>query len=166
MNGKGKSTSDCMTYLVVYYSRTGNNKTIAESVANQLSADIDEIVDKKNRQGRLNWLRAGRDSREQKLTEIEYHKNPQDYDTIIIGAPIWAWNPIPPLRTYLQQVDLKGKRVAFFICSQTEAYKEMFSQLAAMTPDSEHIGNFGIQEKRFKNEDYSADLEAFVEKIK
>ncbi|MGY5878755.1 MAG: flavodoxin [Candidatus Thorarchaeota archaeon] len=155
-----------MTYLVVYYSRTGNNRTIAESIASKLSADIDEIVDKKNRQGRLNWLLAGRDSRGGKLTEIEYHKNPQDYDTIIIGAPIWAWNPIPPLRTYLQEVDLKGKRVAFFICSQSEAYVNMFPRLAEMTPDSEHVGNFGIMEKRFKNEDYSADLEAFIAKIK
>ncbi|MHA2086528.1 MAG: flavodoxin family protein [Candidatus Thorarchaeota archaeon] len=90
-----------MTYLVVYYSRTGNNRTIAEAIADTLSADIDEIIDKKKRQGRLNWLRAGGDSRGGKLTEIEYEKNPQDYDTIIIGAPIWAWNPIPPLRTYL-----------------------------------------------------------------
>lgn len=73
---------------------------------------------------------------------------------------------IPPLRTYLQEVDLKGKRVAFFICSQTEAYTDMFSQLAAMTPGSEHIANFGIMEKRFKSEDYSADLEAFIEKVK
>jgi flavodoxin len=155
-----------MTYLVVYFSRTGNNRTIAESIANQLSADIDEIVDKKNRQGRLNWLLAGRDSRAGNLTEIEYQKNPQDYDTIILGAPIWAWNPIPALRTYLQEVDLKEKRVAFFICSKTDAYKDMFARLAEMTPESEHIGNFGIKEQRFKNEDYSADLEAFVEKIK
>jgi flavodoxin len=155
-----------MTYLVVYYSRTGNNRTIADSIASKLSADIDEIIDKKNRSGRLNWLLAGRDSRARKLTEIEYKKNPLDYDTIIIGAPIWAWNPIPPLRTYLKEVDLKGKRVAFFICSQTEAYKDMFSQLAEMTPDSEHIATFGIKEKRFKTEDYSADLEAFIEKIK
>ena len=155
-----------MTYLVVYYSRTGNNRTIAKTIAEKLTADIDEIIDKKNRQGKLNWLLAGRDSRSRKLTEIEYQKNPQDYDTIIIGAPIWAWNPIPPIRTYLQQVDLKGKRVAFFICSKSDAYIKMFPQLAEMTPGSEHIGNFGIQEERFKSEDYKAELEAFVEKIK
>jgi flavodoxin len=155
-----------MTYLVVYYSRTGNNKSIAETIANKLSADIDEIIDKKNRQGRLNWLLAGRDSRAGKLTEIEYQKNPQDYDTIIIGAPIWAWNPIPPLRTYLKEVNLKGKRLAFFICSKSDAYKKMFHQLAEMTPDSEHVANFGIREEEFKNEDYSAELEAFIEKVK
>jgi flavodoxin len=155
-----------MQYLVVYYSRTGNNRTIAESLASRLSADIDEIIDKRNRQGRLNWLRAGRDSRAGNLTEIEYQKNPQDYDTIIIGAPIWAWNPIPPLRTYLHEVDLKGKRVAFFICSKSDAYKDMFLRLAEMTPSSEHIGNFGIKEDRFRNEDYSGDLEAFIKKIR
>ncbi|MHA2191748.1 MAG: hypothetical protein ACXAAP_16150 [Candidatus Thorarchaeota archaeon] len=33
-----------MTYLVVYYSRTGNNRTIAEAIADTLSADIDEII--------------------------------------------------------------------------------------------------------------------------
>ncbi|MFX1606567.1 MAG: flavodoxin family protein [Promethearchaeota archaeon] len=138
---------------------------MAESLASRLSADIDEIIDNINRQGRLNWFIAGRDSRAGNLTEIEYLKNPQDYDTIIIGAPIWAWNQIPPLRTYLGEVDLKGKRVAFFICSKSDAYKDMFSRLAEMTPSSEHIGNFGIQEDRFRNEDYSADLEALIEKI-
>jgi flavodoxin len=155
-----------MTYLVVYFSRTGNNRTIAKSIADALSADIDEIIDKKKRQGKLNWLLAGRDSRAKKLTEIEYAKNPQDYDTIIIGAPIWAWNPIPPIRTYLKEVDLKGKRVAFFICSKSEAYKNIFPQLIEMTPDSEHVATFGILEDRFKNEDYSADLKSFIEKIK
>ena len=155
-----------MSYLVVYYSRTGNNRTIAESIANRLSADIDEIIDKKNRQGKLNWLLAGRDSRAGNLTEIEYQKNPQDYETIIIGAPIWAWNPIPPLRTYLKEVDLRGKRVAFFICSKSDAYQKMFPRLEEKTLGSEHVGNFGIREERFMNEDYSADLEAFIEKIR
>ena len=155
-----------MSYLVTYYSRTGNNRTIGEAIAKALSADIDEITENKKRTGKLGYIKAGADSKSGKLAEIEFEKDPQNYDTIIIGAPIWAGNPIPPLRTYLQEVDLKGKRVAFFICSQTEAYKDMFSQLAAMTPDSEYIGDFGIQEKRFKNEDYSADLEDFIEQVK
>ena len=155
-----------MTYLVAYYSRTGNNRTIGEAIAKALSADIDEIIDKKNRAGRLNWIKAGGDSKGGKLTEIEFEKNPQDYDTIIIGAPIWAGNPNPPLRTYLKEVDLKGKRVAFFICSQTTAHTEMFPQLVALTPDSEHIGNFGIQDKQFKEDDYSSELQEFIEKIR
>ena len=155
-----------MKYLVAYYSRTGNNKSIGEAIAQALSADIDEIIDKKKRKGILNWIRAGRDSMEEKLTEIEFEKNPQNYDTIIIGAPIWAGRPIPPLRTYLNSVDLKGKRVAFYICSKSEGYVEMFPQFKAMTPESEHIATFGITEKRFKEEDYQSEFDAFIAQIK
>ena len=155
-----------MSYLVTYYSRTGHTRTIGEAIAKALSADIDEITEDKNRQGMINYIKAGRDSKEGNLAEIKFDKNPQDYDTIIIGAPIWAGNPIPPLRTYLKEVDLKGKRVAFFLCSQGTGYTEMFPQLVEMTPDSEHIGNFGIQDKRLKDEDYSSELKAFIAKIK
>ena len=42
----------------------------------------------------------------------------------------------------------------------------MFPKLVALIPDSEHKGNFGITQKRFKEEDYSSELEAFVAKIK
>jgi flavodoxin len=37
--------------LVVYYSRTGMTKKLANSIANLLFADIEEIVDTKNRSG-------------------------------------------------------------------------------------------------------------------
>ena len=40
-----------MKILNVYYSRTGNTKTVTEFLANQLDADIEEIVDKKARTG-------------------------------------------------------------------------------------------------------------------
>jgi flavodoxin len=156
-----------MKRLVVYYSRTGNNRAIGNAIAQALNADVDEIIDMKNRKGMLNWLRAGRDSMGGKLTEVEFEKDPQEYDTIIIGAPIWASNPIPPLRTYLQSVDLKGKRVAFYICSQSkENHGEMFYQLRAMTPDSEHIGTFSINEKHFKEGGYEDELEQFIAKVK
>ena len=42
----------------------------------------------------------------------------------------------------------------------------MFPQLVALTPDSEHIGNFGIQDKQFKEDDYSSELQEFIEKIR
>ena len=48
-----------MKKLVVYYSRTGNTKVVAEKIANQLNADISEIIDRKNRKGRLVFLTGG-----------------------------------------------------------------------------------------------------------
>jgi menaquinone-dependent protoporphyrinogen IX oxidase len=153
-----------MKYLVVYYSRTGIIKTIGTTIAKALSADIDEIIDTKNRTGIVNLLRAGRDGQAKKLTEIQSEKNPQDYDVIVIGSPIWSGNPTPALRTYLTNHDLKGKKVAFFICSIVNRYAKVFSQLKEMTPESEHAGIFTAS--RFRKGDRESELNAFIKELK
>jgi flavodoxin len=57
-----------MKILIVYYSRTGRTKKIAEKIQYRLNADIDEISDTKNRAGILGWLSAGRDAGSRRLT--------------------------------------------------------------------------------------------------
>ncbi|MFX0151479.1 MAG: flavodoxin family protein [Candidatus Hodarchaeota archaeon] len=153
-----------MKYLVVYYSRTGNTKAIGMAIGKALSADIDEIKDKKKRLGIFNWIRAARDAQDKNLTEIQYEKNPQDYDMIVIGSPIWAGNPTPALRTYLTTHDLKGKKVAFFISSIAKRYATVFTQLKEMTPESKHSGTFATS--RFRKGDYKSELNTFIEKLK
>jgi menaquinone-dependent protoporphyrinogen IX oxidase len=153
-----------MKYLVAYYSRTGNIKTIGMTIGKALSADIDEIIDKKKRAGIVNWIKAARDAQAKKLTEIQSEKNPQDYDVIVIGSPIWASNPTPALRTYLTTHDLKGKKVAFFISSIVNRYAKVFPQLKEMTPESEHAGIF--TSSRFRKGDHESELNAFIKKLK
>lgn len=43
--------------LVVYYSRTGTTRRLAEVLAKALQADIELVIDKKNRSGTLGYLR-------------------------------------------------------------------------------------------------------------
>jgi flavodoxin len=59
-----------MKTLVIYYTRSGNAKFMAETIAAELGADIEEVIDLKNRQGRLAFLPAGRDAMRGKETEI------------------------------------------------------------------------------------------------
>ena len=40
-----------MKTLVIYYTREGNSKFAAEAIAAELGADIEEVIDLKNRQG-------------------------------------------------------------------------------------------------------------------
>jgi flavodoxin len=104
-----------MKTLVIYYIRTGNSKFVAENIATELGADIEEVIDLKNRQGRLAFLSAGRDAMSGKETEIAKTKRiTTDYDLIIIGQPVWAGSPTPAIRTYLNMNDLSGKKVALF----------------------------------------------------
>ena len=66
-----------MKTLVIYYTRTGNAKFLAETIAAELGADIEEVIDLKKRQGKLGWLSAGRDAMGEKETEIPKQKELQ-----------------------------------------------------------------------------------------
>ncbi|XHH08235.1 MAG: flavodoxin family protein [Candidatus Bathyarchaeia archaeon] len=107
-----------MKCLVVYYSRTGKTRFVAETIASQLGAELEEIIDQKKRSGSLGWIMAGKDASRKSLTEISpATKSPKDYDLIVIGTPIWAWSPTPAVRTYIKQNNLSGKKVALFYTS-------------------------------------------------
>jgi len=104
--------------LIVYYSKTGNTKKVAEELSQELGAEIEEIIDKKNRKGLINWFRSGRDSMKKVGTEIgEMTKNPEDYDLVILGSPVWGRNMVPAVRTYLEKNKEKIKKYALFVTS-------------------------------------------------
>jgi len=45
--------------LVVYYSRTGNARFVAETIAAEVGADVEEVLDLKKRSGPLGFLGGG-----------------------------------------------------------------------------------------------------------
>ena len=76
-----------MKSLVVFYSRTGNAKWAAETVAAHIGADIEEVVDLKKRSGVAGWIGGGRAARSGKETEISpTQKSYADYDLIVLGS--------------------------------------------------------------------------------
>lgn len=101
-----------MKTLITYYSRTGNTKTVGQTLAHALKADIDEIIDVKARMGFVNYMRAARDAKGLRTTRIQVTKNPEEYDRILIGTPVWHGYPTPAIRTYLKRYNLQGKQIA------------------------------------------------------
>jgi flavodoxin len=134
-----------MKTLVVYYTRTGNSKFAAEIIAAELVADIEEVVDLKNRQGKLAYMSCGRDAMSGKETEIAPTKrNPADYDLVIISQPVWAWSPTPAIRTYVNKNDLSGKKVALFFGG--ESLKQAVEKTKALMPNSNFVGILAVEE--------------------
>ena len=141
-----------MKSLVVYYTRTGNAKFVAETIAAELGSDIEEIVDQKKRAGPLGWVSAGRDSTQEKEAQIAPTKlSPQNYDLIVIGTPIWAWRPTPAIRTYLKQNDLSGKKIALFF-TMDNAPKQAVEKTKALMPHSAFVGEITLA-KVLKNKE-------------
>ena len=141
-----------MKTLVIYYTRTGNAKFVAETVAAELGADIEEVVDLKKRQGTFGWLSAGRDATGGKETEIDPTKRtPTDYDLIIIGQPVWAGNPTPAIRTYLNKNDLSGKKVALFFSDSNSG--QAIEKTKALMSKSTFVGELALPAKASENKE-------------
>jgi len=141
-----------MRTLVVYYTRTGNTKFAAETIAAEIGADIEEVVDLKNRQGKLAFISSGRDAMQGKETEIAQTKRtPTDYDLIIIGQPVWAGSPTPAIRTYLNKNDLSGKKVALFFSDV--GLGKAVEKTKALMPNSTFVGELALPAKGFENKE-------------
>ena len=133
-----------MKSLVVYYTRTGNAKFVAETIAAELGSDIEEIVDLKKRAGKLGWMMAGKDASQEKQTQIgPASRVPQDYDLIVIGTPVWAWKPTPAIRTYIAKNDLSGKKVALFFTMDSNL-KQAVEKTKALIPNATFVGDIAI----------------------
>jgi NAD(P)H-dependent FMN reductase len=88
--------------LVVYFSRTGHARVLAQGMARALGADLEEIRDRTDRAGILGWLRSGIETVLGVSAEIDRPRHdPARYDVVIVGGPVWGSSVSTPVRTYL-----------------------------------------------------------------
>ena len=104
--------------LVVYYSNGGNTKFIADNIAGSVGADVVELKPKKDiPKGFLGMVIGGFQAKfRAKPALLSYDKDPENYDIIYIGTPIWAGTFAPALNTFFKNERLVNKRIAFFCC--------------------------------------------------
>ena len=108
-----------MKSLIVYYSLEGNVKLLSETMAQEIGADILALQLKKEINGDsfMKYFWGGRQIIMKSLPELEaITLNPNDYDLIIIGTPVWLSTYTPALRSFLFSNPIINKKVAFF-CS-------------------------------------------------
>ncbi len=104
-----------MRTLVVFYSRSGNTRVVAELVAKLLGCDIDEIKPRTRRDGVWGYLRClGEAILKFPAPIFETRTNPADYDLVVIGTPVWAGSVSSPVRTYLNKHRDQIRKAALF----------------------------------------------------
>lgn len=108
-------------YLVLYYSKTGNSKFLAEQIAQALPSDIREIKSSFNSIGMLfliSWFKWG----------VRINISKQDlekYEEVVILGPIWGGTLIAPLRSIIRKCRKTSKFMHFAVsCETSEAEKE------------------------------------------
>ena len=119
-----ETSADGSKNLVVYFSATGNTKTLAETIAETTGSDIvaiepqepytSEDINYNNNNCRANKEQNDDSARPAIANKIE---NIDDYDTIYLGYPIW-WGTMPKIiNTFLESYDLSGKTIMPFCTS-------------------------------------------------
>lgn len=113
--GLGGAQRARRSVLVVSYSRSGHTRYLAQEIAQQCNADLDEIEARAPRRGLFGWLRSAGEAVLRISAAIEPSRRlPQHYDLVIVGTPVWAGRMASPVRAYLQRHRGQFRRVAFF----------------------------------------------------
>lgn len=151
-----------MTTLIVYYSLSGNTRTVALALAEQLGADVEELRCTRYTKGFWGFLRAGGDSWRDRLPSIEpLSRDPSSYDLVVIAGPIWAFHPATPVRVFLRQFAGKLHDVAFLLThggsAGEKALREM-ERLAGKPP----AGKLVVQEAAVRSGTFRTALSSFA----
>lgn len=103
-----------MKIVVISYSLTGNNKTLANSIAEEFDVEHIKITEPKPRNmGSI-------------VLDLIFNRTPQvqpipdileNYDLILFFAPIWMGHVATPLRAYLRHLEKNLRRYAFISIS-------------------------------------------------
>jgi hypothetical protein len=89
--------------LVVYHSRNGSTRRIAEEIADAFGADLEEIVAGAASEGVGGALRVGFGALLGTRPRIvDPVLRPADYDRLVVASPVWCRRPASPVRSYLR----------------------------------------------------------------
>lgn len=142
--------------LVSYFSVSGVTKNKAKEIANILNCKLDEIVPSKlYSEDDLDWRnknsRSTLEMKDEKSRPefIKSSVNPEDFDIIFIGFPIW-WGVEPRIiDTYLETYNLKGKTIIPFATSGGSPMRYCDQHIQRLYPNlnikNGLLLNFGVE---------------------
>lgn len=103
-----------MKSIIIYYSYGGNTRHIAEKVQKVLGSDLAEIRTVKPYTGSYNAVvdQGHREVNSGFLPElVPINTDLKQYDTVILGSPVWWYTFAPAMNSFLHSTDLSGKTV-------------------------------------------------------
>jgi flavodoxin len=151
--------------LVVYYSRTGMTRQVASCLAERLGADVEELVDTKNRSGAIGFVVAGKDAAMKKLVPIEPpKKNPADYDVVILGTPVWANTMASAMRAYLNEFGPTLPACALFATTAKSGLGATCDAMADLIT-APVVAQAGFLQKQIKTDEHHTACTAFYKEI-
>ncbi len=138
--------------LVVYYSYTSNVERIVNELKTQIDCDVVEIqpAEKGLDYAANNYaigstqiaaIRNNPDEAASYPAIDSVDVNLDEYDTVIIGAPLWWSQMAAPLQTYLFQNGSKmaGKKIGLIVSSHSSGISSVVADAKRLIPEGEFL---------------------------
>ena len=163
--------------LIVYYSYTNNVEKIVDELSRQIEADIVEIepVEKGLDYAANNYAIGSAQIGAIKSNPYDSSSYPaidpvnvslDEYDTIIIAAPLW-WNQMAaPLQTYLfhNGKEMAGKNIGLIVSSASSGISGVETDAKRLIPDG-HFLNPSLWIRSFQTPNASSMIESWLKQI-
>lgn len=147
--------------LITFFSASGNTKSIAEKLKNELNGDLFEIepVNKYTEED-LDWTnKNSRSSLE--MNDKNYRpsiknkvKNLDEYDKIIIGFPVWWYTAPTIINSFIEENNLEGKKIYIYVTSGGSSSEKSINDLRNKYPNLNFLKSIrlkGNEEKEIVN---------------
>ena len=127
--------------LIAYFSASGVTKSVAEKIAGENGYDIFEIVPEEiYTPADLDYMdKNSRSTIEMNdksfRPPIKQTCDVSSYDTVAIGFPVWWYTAPTIINTFIESVDLSGKKIKVFCTSGGSGVDKCVSDLQKTYPE-------------------------------
>jgi len=133
--------------LILYYSRTGHTRTVANQIHGLVGGDMVELrtvqpyPDDYDALVAQNVEEQSSDYMPPLQTTID---NLRDYDVVFIGSPLWNVRLTPPVRSFLSSHDLSGKIIAPFVTYIVSGLGRSRRDIQELCPDASVLDGLAV----------------------
>ena len=138
-----------MNSIVLYYSLRGFTGFIAREISKELGADLIRIetLDEFDSSDPTRYYQGDKEDNYKERAPIKgVDADPESYDLVVIGTPVWYWSPASPICSYIGGAGPIRKRTALFLTSDGDLGPAM-DRLKGLLVDSNIIST-----RSFKND--------------
>lgn len=163
----GTASEDRSKILIAYFSATGTTKQAAEYAADILNADLYEVVPEDPYTDEdLAYNTGGRADQEQddpsaRPTISGGVEHMEQYDTVLIGYPIWHGQAPRMISTFLESYDFSGKTILPFCTSHSSGIGSSAADLHSLAQDAKWL-----EGRRFAAGASREDISAWLDEMK
>lgn len=162
----GNLSGDVGKTLIVYFSWGGNTKTVANHIHDLIGGEIVEVetvIPYPDTYEEVTQIAQGKlasDYRPELKTKVD---NMDEYNTLIVGTPIWGGHLTPAMKSFLASYNLSGKAIAPFCTHGGSGNAQSVNDILSVCPNSTILGSLAVYGSQAESS--RADVERWLKQI-